>query len=164
MPVDGWAVDLAEAAGRLSRTLENAAVISGTDGAALMLLDEHADLRAVGASSGVGMELEVLQQSNRAGPAFDCLVTGAPVAVDELSERAPVGAVLSLPVRAYGRMAGALNLYRHAPTHWRPDHIAAGQRLADVVAVFLETLARPAHRNASHADGGAEGDNGPSAG
>jgi GAF domain-containing protein len=110
----------------------------------LMLLDEHADLRAVGASTGEGMELEVIQQSNRSGPAYDCLVTGAPVAVENMPELSPVRAVLSLPVRTFGRTAGSLNLYRHAPTHWKPDHIAAAQRLADAVAVLLETLARSA--------------------
>ncbi|MBO2452624.1 GAF domain-containing protein [Actinomadura barringtoniae] len=168
MPDEGWAVDLAEAAGRLSRTLENAAVISGADGAALMLLDQHADLRAVGATTGEGMELEVIQQSSRSGPAFDCLTTGAPVAVENMPERAPVRAVLSLPVSAYGRMVGALNLYRHAPTRWRPDHIAAAQRLADVLAVFLEMLARPTNRavgrTAARTAGRGESVTGPDAG
>jgi GAF domain-containing protein len=144
---------LAVASGRLSRALESAAVIGGADGAALMLLADAERLRAIGASTPEGLELEVAQQAAGAGPAFDCLARGEPVVIEDLAasesqeqrvfagQAAPIRSVLSLPVRVHGRPAGSLNLYRYRPAFWSDTQVAAAQRLSDVVAVLVEMLA-----------------------
>jgi GAF domain-containing protein len=56
-------------------------------------------------------------------------------------QAAPIRSVLSLPVRVRGAKAGSLNLYRYRPAPWSDAQVAAAQRLADVVAVFLDFLA-----------------------
>jgi GAF domain-containing protein len=130
------------------------AVISGADGVALMLTDPQGRLRAVGGSSAEGLELEYAQQFERQGPAHESLATGDTVAVADLRRRqemsyallarrvASVRAVLSVPVRVDGVLAGSLNFYRHAPHAWSPAQVAGAQQLADAFAVLLARLAQ----------------------
>jgi GAF domain-containing protein len=145
---------VATAAGRVSRVLRSMAVITGSDGVALMLADAPGRLRAVGGSNAEGLELEHVQELELFGPAYECVVAGRPVAVSDLREDtgagharlaarvAPVRAVLAIPVRINGSIAGSLNFYQFAPYVWSADYIAAVRHLADALTELLVRLAR----------------------
>ncbi len=158
----GLHADVRTAAARVYRSLRAMTVITGADGAALMLTDRHGRLRAVGGSSAEGMALEYAQQFERRGPAHECLAADSPVAIPDLQRHggadyarlarraAPVRAVLSVPVRVDGLLAGTLNFYHHAPHDWSAGQAAIAQRLADALAMLLVRLAqRPAMGRAS---------------
>jgi GAF domain-containing protein len=145
----GW--DVTTAAGQVFRVLRSMAVITGSDGVALMLADAAGRLRAVGGSTAEGLELEYVQEFERSGPAHECVVTGWPTVVSDLrrdarypriaAQVAPVRSVLSIPVRVDGMIAGALNFYRFVPYAWSADQIAAGRQMADALAELLIRLA-----------------------
>ncbi|QXJ22278.1 GAF domain-containing protein [Actinomadura graeca] len=140
-------------AGRLAAALRSMALISRTDGVALMLAAETSELRAVGGSTAEGLELEYAQQAEQVGPAQESVAADHPVAVGDLERRdgpgyarlarraAPVRAVLSVPVHLDGGVIGALNFYRVTPCTWTRDQIAVGEHLADTAADLLVRLA-----------------------
>ncbi|QKW39720.1 GAF domain-containing protein [Actinomadura sp. NAK00032] len=156
-----------QAAGRLAGALRSMAVISGVDGAALMMAPEPSEpsgLRAVGGSTPEGLNLQYAQQFVQAGPAHDAVFTGHPVAVDDLDGHpdrpgyarlaltaAPVRAVLAVPVQVGGDVVGALNFYQCSPCTWTSRQIAVGEHLADTAAELLVRLAaRPAAGDGAH--------------
>ena len=70
---------------RVERALSAAGDVLGVDRVGLMLLDEHDELVAVGASDEASGRLERVQQRLRIGPAWDSMSTGQPVAVPDLA-------------------------------------------------------------------------------
>ncbi|WP_067460218.1 GAF domain-containing protein [Actinomadura macra] len=129
------------------------AVISRTDGVALMLAADASGLRAVGGSTAEGLELEYAQQAEQLGPAHESVAADHPVAVEDLGREsgagyarlarraAPVRAVLSVPVHLDGGVIGALNFYRCAPCTWTRNQITVGEHLAETAAELLVRLA-----------------------
>ncbi|GAA5130139.1 hypothetical protein GCM10023320_51690 [Pseudonocardia adelaidensis] len=158
--------------GRLERVLAAAGGVLGVDRVGLMLLDEHDRLQAVGASDPASGRLERGQQELGIGPAIDSVRRAEPVAVPDLAKgrahpeyvplwewlqherrgsgSAPVDAridvlvrsVLSVPVRARGRVLGSLNLVRSRPGAWSAEQLRAGHAYAAVIGVLL-TLSAP---------------------
>jgi hypothetical protein len=145
--------DVATAAGRVSRALRSMAVITGSDGVALMLADAAGRLRAVGGSTAEGLELEYVVEFERFGPAHECMAADWPVVVSDLREVGgagyarlaarvvPVRAVLSIPVRMNELIAGTLDFYRFAPYAWSADQVSGGQQMADALMELLVRLA-----------------------
>jgi GAF domain-containing protein len=74
---------------RIERALSAAGAVLGVDRVGLMLLDEHGELVAVGASDAASGRLEHVQQRLGVGPGWDAMSTGQPVAVADLA--APLG-------------------------------------------------------------------------
>jgi len=74
---------------RIERALSAAGEVLGVDRVGLMLLDEHDELVAVGASDAASDRLEHVQQRLGVGPGWDAMSTGQPVAVADLA--APPG-------------------------------------------------------------------------
>jgi GAF domain-containing protein len=70
---------------RLQQVVTTAGQVLDVDGVGLMLLDEHDNLRVVGASDPAGAALEEGQQQLGLGPGVDCVRSGQTVAVDDLS-------------------------------------------------------------------------------
>src|SRR4051794_10746915 len=70
---------------RIERALSAAGDVLGVDRVGLMLLDEHEELVAVGASDAASGRLEDVQQRLRVGPGWDAMSTGQPVAVADLA-------------------------------------------------------------------------------
>ncbi|TQM38469.1 GAF domain-containing protein [Pseudonocardia cypriaca] len=156
--------------GRLEQVLAAAETVLGVDRIGLMLLDEHDRLQVVGASDPASSRLEHGQQQLGVGPGIDSLRTAQPVAVADLAassrgeqphytplwewlqhrrdgsptspEAALVRSVLSVPVRARGRVVGTLNLARSRPGGWGERQLVACQAYADVIGVLL-TLSAP---------------------
>jgi GAF domain-containing protein len=74
---------------RIERALSAAGDVLGVDRVGLMLLAEHDELVAVGASDAASDRLEHVQQRLGVGPGWDAMSTGQPVAVADLA--APLG-------------------------------------------------------------------------
>src|SRR3954452_3534121 len=74
---------------RIERALSAAGDVLGVDRGGLMLLDEHDELVAVGASDAASGRLEDVQQRLGVGPGWDAMSTGQPVAVADLAS--PLG-------------------------------------------------------------------------
>ncbi|WP_433246907.1 GAF domain-containing protein [Streptosporangium sp. CA-135522] len=137
----------------VDRTLDALADVLGTDGAALMLIDDHDRLRAVAGSDDDGRRLELAQERTGSGPAVETLVHGADVVVDDLHAARPLGfpgmaaqvsgvhAVLSVPLRADDRLIGILNFYDRTSHEWQPAKVRAGERLGELMVIVLQTLA-----------------------
>ncbi len=70
---------------RVERALSAAGDVLGVDRVGLMLLDEHDELVAVGASDEASGRLERVQLRLRIGPAWDSMSTGQPIAVADLA-------------------------------------------------------------------------------
>jgi GAF domain-containing protein len=145
----------------LDQVMDAAQRVLRVDGVGLMLADGNGHLRILGTSDAASAALERGQQELRVGPAIDCLRSGATVLVADLATSAdysavwrwlkqqrwaggepPVRAVLSVPVRMAGRVAGTLNALRSTPEQWTTDHAVAVAAYAGVIAVVLQ-LATP---------------------
>lgn len=137
----------------IDRTLGALADVLGTDGAALMLIDDHDRLRAIGGSDDRGRLLELAQEQIGSGPAIESLARGEDIAVDDLRAARPFGfpgvaarvseirAVLSVPLRTEEQLIGTLNFYDRISHEWQPAKVRTGERLGELMVMLLQTLA-----------------------
>ncbi|MEV4377246.1 GAF domain-containing protein [Streptosporangium sp. NPDC049248] len=137
----------------IDRTLGALADVLGADGAALMLIDDHDRLRAIGGSDDHGRRLELIQEQIGSGPAIESLARGEDVTVDDLRAARPLGfpgvaarvsevrAVLSVPLRTEERLIGTLNFYDRMSHEWQPAKVRAGERLGELMVMVLQALA-----------------------
>jgi GAF domain-containing protein len=146
--VDGLPGDGLPAA--LQRVAEAATTILRTQGAGVMLADEHEVLRCAAASDPPGRGLATAQERLGAGPAHDSYASEMPVVsrdvtsdgrwpdLRHLIDRAAVRAVLSAPLTLPGgRPIGALDLHSSRARDWEVGEIAATMAFAGVVASLI---------------------------
>jgi|GEM_PF-3718899 len=137
----------------VDRTLSALADVLGSDGAALMLIDDHDRLRAVGGSDDRGRQLELIQEQIGAGPAIETLSRGEDVVVDDLRAARPFGfpgvaarvpevrAVLSVPLRSGKKLIGTLNFYDRTIHEWQSAKVRTGERLGELMVMVLQSMA-----------------------
>jgi GAF domain-containing protein len=146
--VDGLAGEGLAAA--LQRAAEAATTLLRTQGAGVMLADEHQVLRYVAASDPPGRALAAAQERLRAGPALDSFASDLPVGsrdvttdsrwpdLRHLVDRSAVRAVLSTPLTLPGDgPIGALNLHSSRARDWEVAEMAASLAYAGVVASLI---------------------------
>ena len=134
----------------LQRVAEAATTILRTQGAGVMLADEHEILRCAAASGQPGRGLATAQERLGAGPALDSFASELPVASSDVTtdsrwpdlrhliDQAAVRAVLSAPLTLPGgRPIGALNLHSSHTRDWDVAEIAATVAYAGVVASLI---------------------------
>ncbi|WP_148572321.1 putative bifunctional diguanylate cyclase/phosphodiesterase [Nocardioides caldifontis] len=120
------------------------------DGAGISVVDGSGRMRFVQGTTGSVEELDRLQELQEAGPCIDTCRHGEPVdvpdvtAVDrwplpyrERAAHAGLRAVTAFPLRARGRVWGALTLYRAGLGALGEEEMATGQALAHVAAGYL---------------------------
>ncbi len=119
--------------------------------AGLLLTDQRGTLRVVAASTEETKLLELFQLQADQGPCLDCIRTGNPVAVSDLSgamarrwplfapeaRRTGFHSVHALPMRLRDEVIGALNLFHTEPGALPEDSLALAQALADVATIGL---------------------------
>lgn len=142
-----------DASSVLENVLTGMADVFGVDGAALMLLDGHDRLRAVGATDDDGVLLESAQESVGDGPAIESAASGGFVAIHDLHASRPLGfphvAVHALPVRAVlsvplvegAELIGVLDFYARDGRAWDRTDVEAGSRLGELMVIVLRVLA-----------------------
>jgi GAF domain-containing protein len=137
----------------LDRLVGYSVELLAADAAGIVLADARGELRAVAASSQDAQLMELLQLQCDQGPCLDCVRSGFPVSVVDLTvaaaaERWPVFAaavadsaafrsVHALPLRLRGEAIGALNLFHRQPGPLPPVDLALGQALADVATIGI---------------------------
>jgi GAF domain-containing protein len=147
--------------GELEEQLDDLVTVArrvfGVAGAGLMLLDEHEQLRLVGASDDTARALECTQLQTGIGPGVqsthtDQIVTVEDLAVDlrwpQVSERLrglEVRGVLSAPIAIRETTIGYLNLFDGKPRSWTDTDVGRARALATVVAIWLR-VAVDAHK------------------
>jgi transcriptional regulator with GAF, ATPase, and Fis domain len=126
--------------------------------AGLLLIDQRGNLQVVASSSEEVHLLELFQLQGAEGPCLDCVRTGVPVTVHDLStaasrwprfvaevSRVGYGSVHAVPMRLRQEIIGGLNLFRRpGPPIGRLEE-QLSQALADVATIGL-LQQRSAHR------------------
>jgi GAF domain-containing protein len=142
-------VSMATLDGCIDRVLMATRDVLGADGAALLLLDEHDQLRLTGTSDEAARVLEAAQIRLGLGPAIDSLDRKDVVRIVDLCEQgayreladtvavAGVRAVLAVPVIVQTSAVGALNVYRSVPYEWSAPDLAAGRSYATLLGLLL---------------------------
>jgi GAF domain-containing protein len=117
--------------------------------AGLLLLDDSQEPQLLASTSESTRVLELFQlQSSEGGPCIECLHTGAPVTVDDLSSHQSwprfsqvalslgFEAVHALPLRLRGDIVGALNLFG-SRARLSENDLQVGQSLADMATIGI---------------------------
>ena len=121
------------------------------DQGGLLVIDQRGHLQLAAASSEATKLVELLQLQSEEGPCLECVATGTPVTVPDLStqqERWPtfspaalsVGftAVYAFPLRLRDEMIGGLNLFTAgARRNLDDDDLRIAQALADVATIGI---------------------------
>lgn len=121
------------------------------DQGGLLLIDQRGNLQVVAASSEATRLIEVLQLQSDEGPCLECVATGTPVTVPDLStqrERWPTfapaamaagfSAVYSLPLRLRDDTIGGLNLFTTGGGLSLGDEdLRIAQALADIATIGI---------------------------
>ena len=137
----------------LDRLVAHCVELLAADAAAIMLLDPSDVLRAVASSSEAADLMELLQLEAQQGPCVQCVDTGAPVSVADLTDPSAVErwprfvdaltqhrsyrSVHAIPLRLRGQAIGALNLFHREPGPLPSADLALAQALADVATIGI---------------------------
>jgi GAF domain-containing protein len=134
----------------LALLAERTVELLDVDAAGVILSDQRGGWRPAAGSSEHADLVELLAVQTRDGPCLDCVATGAPVAIADLtaeSARWPhfapaavrVGfrAACAVPMRLREQFVGALTLLNHDPEDIDPARVEIGQALADVATIGI---------------------------
>lgn len=135
----------------LDRLVSYSVELLAAEAVAIMLTDARQQLHAVASSSEDADLLDLLQVQAEQGPCVECIRTGAPVSVADLSQsagrwprfaaitsqRSTFVSVHALPLRLRGDAIGALNLFHRQPGPLPDNDLAIAQALADVATVGI---------------------------
>jgi GAF domain-containing protein len=134
----------------MQRLVDESVVLLDASQAGLLLSDQRGGTRVVATTSENMRLLELFQVRNGAGPCLDCLHTGKPVLVPDLSAAAArwpdfvreataqgFRSVHALPLRLRSEIIGALGLFHSAPGPLDEQDARAAQALADIATIGI---------------------------
>ncbi|HZC94136.1 MAG TPA: GAF and ANTAR domain-containing protein [Mycobacterium sp.] len=129
---------------------ERCADLLDIEAAGLLLADPLQQLRLLAATSEQARELELFQLQADEGPCVECYATGEPVSVADiqgLADRWPrfvpaaveggFASVHAVPMRAAGRVLGALGLFGMRPGELNDADLLVAQTLAHIACVAI---------------------------
>lgn len=133
----------------LHRLTDHARGVVAAAGAGILVEDRAGRLQFAAASDDRIVEIERHQQRIEDGACYDAYAGNRIMAIADLEAEARwpsyraralaagLRAVLAVPVRAYGRTVGVVNVYRGEPTEWGADDQAFSEVLAALAAGYL---------------------------
>jgi transcriptional regulator with GAF, ATPase, and Fis domain len=134
----------------LTQLSERSAQLLDVASAGLLLTDPFDQLHLMAATSRQTRDLELLQLQAEEGPCLDCYASGQLVSVADLSGQARrwprfvaaatevgVVSVHAIPMRAAGRVLGALGLFGTSIGELNAADLAVGQTLAHIATVAI---------------------------
>jgi GAF domain-containing protein len=143
----------------LTGLTQRCAELLDIEAAGILLADPLHRLRLLAATSEQAHELELFQLQADQGPCMDCYATGQAVSVADLkaaTQRWPrfvpaaidagFASVHAVPMRAAGKVLGALNLFGSLPGELTEADLLVGQTLTHIacVAILQEHAPTPA--------------------
>lgn len=136
----------------LDRLVGHCVELLAAEAAGILLADSQQNLRIVASTNEQSEWTELLQLQADEGPCVECVRTGVPVSVTDLTDAAgrwpsfaaalagrtePYRSVHALPLRLRGEAIGALNLFHRRPGPLPAADLALGQALADVATIGI---------------------------
>ena len=134
----------------LTELTERCAELLDVESAGLLLADPLEQLVLLAATSEVTRDLELFQLQADEGPCVDCYFTGRPVSVADLNAEASrwprfvpaaieagFSSVHAVPMRAAGRVMGALGLFGTQSGELNEADLLVGQTLAHIASVAI---------------------------
>ncbi|WP_394619978.1 GAF domain-containing protein [Lentzea sp. JNUCC 0626] len=134
----------------LHRLVDHCVQLLDATAAGLMLSDQHGGLRVVAYSSAQTRMLELFQLQASEGPCLDCVSTGEPVLVGDLSAQtrrwprfAPLAvkegfaSVHAVPMRLRRETIGTLNLFRRETGLLSDEDLLVVRALADTATIGI---------------------------
>lgn len=132
----------------LSELATQCVAVLPIDAAGVLVKDQFSSLRVIGSSSDAAHLLDLYQVQNEEGPCLECLTTGQPVSISDLTAhdapwqhfrataiREGFSSVYALPLIANGITLGALNLFAHETLS--DLDLQGAQSLADAATLSL---------------------------
>lgn len=138
-----------EVAEVLYRLVEHVMNILGVAGCGVSVTDEEGRLRPVTGVNELTTELEGVEEEHQEGPCVDAFERGELVVVEDLAgegkwprwsgeaARHGVGAVLGVPLKAFDRTIGAMNIYATGIRRWQKVEIQVAQTLTNMAASYV---------------------------
>lgn len=134
----------------LTGLTEHCAELLDVEAAGILLADPLNQLRLLAATSEQARELELFQLLADDGPCLDCYATGQRVSIADLRNEADrwprfvpaaieagFASVHAVPMRAAGKVLGALGLFGIRPGELTEADLLVGQTLAHVACVAI---------------------------
>jgi GAF domain-containing protein len=133
----------------LHRLTEHATTVLRGAGAGIMLTDDGGHLRFVAASEDRVTEAELHQERVEDGACHEAYSTNTVVSSGDLTaeDRWPryrqrtidlgLRSVVGVPLNAFGRTIGVINIYRGEATRWTEDDLGAAEILAAMGAGYI---------------------------
>jgi transcriptional regulator with GAF, ATPase, and Fis domain len=134
----------------LTNLTEQCATLLDVSSAGLLLADPRHRLQLMAATSDRAEALELFQLQTDEGPCLDCYASGTPVSVADLSEAvdrwpqfvpatrdAGFASVHAVPMRAAGRVLGALGLFGVRTGELNQGDLLVAHSLAHVASVAI---------------------------
>ncbi len=134
----------------LHRLTVNSVDLLAAAGSGIMLEDEDGNLAFAAASEERITDIELHQQRASEGACVEAFIANELVIVPDIaaeSQRWPryaqrvrdngMSAVIGVPMNAFGRTIGVINIYRDTPTVWTDDDITAAEIMAAMGAGYV---------------------------
>jgi GAF domain-containing protein len=119
-------------------------------GSGIMLEDEDGRLAFAAASADRIMDIELHQELANEGACVEAFTDNGLVVVDDIQAEAKrwpryaqraqdngMGAVIGVPMNAFGRTIGVINIYREAPTVWTEEDVSGAEIMAAIGAGYV---------------------------
>jgi GAF domain-containing protein len=134
----------------LQRLTERTLEVVDASGCGIMLQDEEGQLAFAAASDDALVEVELHQERINEGACYDAFQRNELVVIEDVGaggERWPgyrdrvlaagLRAVIGIPMNAFGRTIGVMNIYRSSPGPWTSDDVEAAEILTAIGAGYL---------------------------
>lgn len=133
----------------LERLTRQSMELLAAAGSGIMLEGRDGELSFAAASEPRIMEIELVQERASEGACYEAYLTNEVIVVDDIRAITDwptyasrvlengMASVIGVPMNAFGRTIGVLNIYRDVPTPWTRDDVASAEIMAAMGAGYI---------------------------